>query len=447
MSSEVVIQASNLSKAYAIYKRPEDRLKQMVWQLIWSGKKKYYDEFWALKDVSLDVRRGETIGVIGRNGSGKSTFLQLVCGTLQPTCGSLNVEGRIGALLELGAGFNPEFTGKENVYLSASILGLSKEEIDSRYQSILDFSGIGDFINQPVKLYSSGMFARLAFAVVSHVDADILIIDEILSVGDVSFNQKCMRYIEQFKKNGTLFFVSHDTGAVIRLCDRVIWLENGIVREIGNAKEVCHNYLASLLSEQEDGGSFKIGGARTAAPREHKKIEDPRHQTLKDTSLKNEIELFEFNPNAPWFGAKGAEISKVSFESPSGEPLTNLEGGEEVVLKIHCTATVSLKNPIVGFFLRDRLGQHLFGDNTYLSHAGKDLSVQPGKAFSAQFRFQLPYLPTGDYSFIVAVADGTQNDNTVHLWIDDALFFRVHSSHIAQGLIGIPMLGIDLVRL
>ena len=172
--------------------------------------------------------------MIGRNGSGKSTFLQLVCGTLTPTVGSVQVKGRIAALLELGAGFNPEFTGRDNVFLSASILGLSQEQITERYDRIEEFAGIGDFIDQPVKVYSSGMYARLAFAVAAHVDADILIIDEILAVGDAAFTQKCMRFIRQFKEHGTILFVSHDASSIVNLCDRCLWLENGSVRQIGD---------------------------------------------------------------------------------------------------------------------------------------------------------------------------------------------------------------------
>ncbi len=207
MSSEVVIYAKDLGKVYQIYRKPIDRLKQMLFR----GRRKFYDEYWALRGVDLEIRRGETIGIVGRNGSGKSTLLQMICGTLAPSQGELAVSGRIAALLELGAGFNPEFTGRENVFLAASVLGLTEQQIVGRFESIAEFAGIGDFIDQPVKIYSSGMYARLAFAVAAHVDADILIIDEILAVGDVAFTQKCMRFIRAFQERGTIFFVSHDT--------------------------------------------------------------------------------------------------------------------------------------------------------------------------------------------------------------------------------------------
>ncbi len=440
MSSDWAIHAKDLGKAYQIFKKPEDRLKQMLWR----GHRQFYEEFWALQGVDLEVERGETIGVIGRNGSGKSTFLQLVCGTLMPTSGCLTVNGRVAGLLELGAGFNPEFTGKENVYLAASVLGLTGAQIDERYESIADFAGIGDFMHHPVKIFSSGMYARLAFAVVAHVDSDILIIDEILAVGDAAFTQKCMRYLHRFKETGTLLFVSHDTASVTHLCDRVMWLDNGAVREIGPTKEVCHNYLAAVFHEKENADTFRIGGSRKLPSKPALPTRDPRHELLKNSAYRNTAEVFNFDPNAPWFGERGASIQEVILTDTDHSRLTTLEGGEEVFLKIYCVTERALRNPIVGFYVKDRLGQFLFGDNTYLSHRQDEIALQTGQTFQAKFRFQMPYLPTGDFSIVAAVAEGTQEDHLQHHWIDDALFFRVHSSHVARGLIGVPMLGIDL---
>ncbi|QCG93000.1 ABC transporter ATP-binding protein (plasmid) [Azospirillum sp. TSA2s] len=438
----VVIRAEGLGKAYAIFKRPQDRLKQMLVR----GRRKYYDEYWALRGVDLEVRRGETVGLIGRNGSGKSTFLQLLCGTLTPTSGRIAVDGRIAALLELGAGFNPEFTGRENVYLAASVLGLSNEQIAQRYDSIAEFAGIGDFIEQPVKLYSSGMYARLAFAVAAHVDADIMIVDEILAVGDASFTQKCMRFIHRFKERGTLFFVSHDTGQVVNLCDRVVWLDNGSVRAVGPAKDVCHDYLAALYSDQDTSRGFRIGGTRQALPQAKREepVEDARAELLKSSQHRNAIEIFDFDPNAPWFGERGASITSVRLLDSGGTPLSTLEGGEEIVLEVACHAEKDLFQPIVGFYVRDRLGQNLFGDNTHLTYQLDPIRVVAGQDFAARFRFQLPYLPSGDFSITVAIAEGTQNDHVQHHWIEDALFFKVHSSHVVQGLVGIPMLNISI---
>lgn len=245
MSSDHVIQVNDLGKSYHIYDKPSDRLKQMLF----GRSKKYYKEFWALKDVSFSIKRGETIGIIGRNGSGKSTLLQMLCGTLNPTLGKIETRGRIAALLELGAGFNPEFSGVENVYMAASLYGLSRAEIDQRFEDIANFADIGDHIYQPVKTYSSGMYVRLAFAVIAHVDADVLVVDEALAVGDAVFTQKCMRFIRKFKDNGTLIFVSHDMGSVLNLCERAIWLDSGHVRRQGSAKDISEAYLQYTLQE------------------------------------------------------------------------------------------------------------------------------------------------------------------------------------------------------
>lgn len=439
MSSDTVIEAHGVGKVYTIYRRPEDRLKQML--IRWE---RFYEEYWAVRDVSLTVKRGETVGIIGRNGSGKSTMLQMICGILQPSAGNLKVTGRIAGLLELGAGFNPEFTGRENVTLSATILGLTDAQIAERFDSITEFAGIGEFIDQPVKLYSSGMYARLAFAVAAHVDADILIVDEILSVGDAAFTQKCMRFIRKFRETGTLLFVSHDTASVVALCDRAIWLDRGQVRDEGPANDVCHHYHAALDRELDDGSNFKFGGVR-ARPAPATPMEDTRAEALRPLH-QGAIELFEFNPDAPWFGRRGASIDKAELLSASGDAARTLTGGEVVTLRVSCSAEARVETPIVGFFVRDRLGQNLFGDNTYLSHRDQPMPLEPGARFVASFRFQMPYLPTGDYAVVVAVAEGTQEAHVQHHWVDDALFFRVHSSHVAQGLIGLPMLDIALTE-
>jgi len=243
MSSDAAISISNLSKCYQIYQNPRDRLLQMIMR----GRRQYYQEFWALRDVSFDLARGETIGIIGRNGAGKSTLLQLICGTLNPSAGEIAVHGRVAALLELGAGFNPEFTGRENVYLNASLLGLTQDEIDARYDEVVAFSGIGDFIHQPVKTYSSGMYVRLAFSVATCVDPDILVVDEALSVGDGEFARKSFDRIMELKKTGTtILFCSHAMYMIEAFCDRAIWLEQGQVRLLDAAPRVTAAYQATL---------------------------------------------------------------------------------------------------------------------------------------------------------------------------------------------------------
>lgn len=250
MSSEVAIRVSGLSKCYQIYDSPRDRLKQFfqAWRLAGRAGKNYFREFWALRDISFDVKKGEVIGILGRNGSGKSTLLQLICGTLTPSAGKVETRGRIAALLELGSGFNPEFTGRENVYLNGAVLGLTKEEMEDRFADIEAFADIGEFIDQPVKTYSSGMMVRLAFSVAVHVEPDILVVDEALSVGDIAFRNKCMEFIQRLVANGvTILFVTHDLGTLQLLCSRVIWLGHGEMLASGDPIQIAQDYYVSSL--------------------------------------------------------------------------------------------------------------------------------------------------------------------------------------------------------
>lgn len=261
MSSDenIAIRVSNLSKCYQIYSQPQDRLKQSIYprlqRMIGKAPEQYYREFWALKDVSFEVKKGEIIGIIGRNGSGKSTLLQMICGTLNPTSGSIQTNGRIAALLELGSGFNPEFTGRENVYMNASVLGLSKAEIDECFDEIAAFADIGEFIEQPVKTYSSGMFVRLAFAVSVHVQPDILVVDEALSVGDIAFRNKCMEVIQKLVAKGvTILFVTHDLGTLQLLCSRVLWLAHGKLQASGDPIRIAQDYYVSTMQGEVSDG-------------------------------------------------------------------------------------------------------------------------------------------------------------------------------------------------
>lgn len=334
VEADTVIEVSQAGKCYQIYERPQDRLKQMLWR----GRRRYHREFWALRDVSFSVRRGETLGVIGRNGSGKSTLLKLLCGTLAPTTGTLTVNGRVAALLELGTGFNPEFTGRENVYLNAAILGLDDAEIERYLPEILAFADIGEFIDQPVKTYSSGMAVRLAFAVAAHVRADILIIDEALAVGDVFFVQKCMRFLRQFQERGTLLFVSHDTAAVINLCDRVLWLDQGQSREAGPAKAVCEHYLAALFPAQNAGSELaQRSSLEPLKPVSESRPSDPVDQRLaflNHTQFRNDLELFPFRPEVGAYGTGAVRIVDARFEDGRGGILHWIVGGEIVTLVV-----------------------------------------------------------------------------------------------------------------
>ena len=436
IETSLVVSAWALGKCYLVYEKPQDRLKQMLWR----GRRTYYREFWALKDVSFDVRRGETLGIVGRNGSGKSTLLKMLTGTLRPTTGEVAVQGRVAALLELGAGFNPEFSGRENVYMNAAILGLSEDEIDERFDAIAAFADIGDFIEQPVRTYSSGMYLRLAFAVMAHVDADVLVIDEALAVGDVFFVQKCMRFLREFRERGTLLFVSHNTPTVTNLCDRALLLSHGQLEHLGPAKEVCEIYLASV--RQAKAGSPAQAELPPLASSSVHPPEDAWDQRLKYvncTPLRNDIEVFPFTSRPPIAGAGGAHIVEVYLEDEEGRLLSWIVGGELVSVVVRARTVQDILRPIIGFFVKDRLGQNLFGDNTYLTYADRSLEATAGDMLTARFSFRMPLLPPGDYTVDVAVAQGTQADHVIHCWNHDALAFKSHASSNHQGLIGIPM--------
>jgi len=434
MSSDVAIRAEGVGKCYHIYKSPGDRLRQLLWR----GRRQLFEEFWAVRGVSFEIQRGETVGIIGRNGSGKSTLLQLVCGTLSPTEGSVDVHGRVAAMLELGAGFNPEFTGRENVFLNGQILGLTRPQLDARFDSIAAFADIGAFLDQPVKTYSSGMVVRLAFAVMAHVDADILVIDEALAVGDALFTQKCMRYLRAFRERGTLLFVSHDTAAVTNLCHRALWLQQGKVRMTGPSKAVCEAYLEQLF-ESLQGKSIAPEARKPTPMKRSGPPVDQRLRYLNASPYRNDLELQNFDPGAASFGKGGANVTEVTLNDEEGNRLAWVVGGETVTLTIRAVASRPLRRTIIGFFVRDRLGQNLFGDNTYLATRDEPLSVDEGALVEARFVFDMPLLPVGDYSINVAIAEGDQGAHIQHQWIHDALIFKSHASSVTHSLIGIPM--------
>ena len=245
---EIAVSVQDISKCYLIYSRPQNRLKQILWR----GRRKFYNEFWALKGISFNVKKGETVGIVGRNGSGKSTLLQIIAGTLNPTAGEVKVKGRIAALLELGSGFNPEFTGRENIFINGSILGISREEMRARLDDIIAFADIGDFIDQPVKIYSSGMYVRLAFSVQALIEPDVLIVDEALAVGDEKFQRKCYSFIDHLRKKGTsILVVTHSLSLIEKFCQRAILLESGEIHGIGQSKEIIDQYHALLYADEK----------------------------------------------------------------------------------------------------------------------------------------------------------------------------------------------------
>ncbi|MFP3565437.1 ABC transporter ATP-binding protein [Paraburkholderia sp. SIMBA_030] len=462
MSSQIVIRASGVTKGFSSYELPADRLKQGALSLVSrilptqlgrecarAQSETYGKMFWALNGVSFDVAKGETIGVIGRNGSGKSTLLQIVCQTLNPTGGSVETTGRVAALLELGSGFDLEYTGRENIYLNAQLHGLARRQIDERLDDIIAFADIGDFVDQPVKTYSSGMFVRLAFAVIAHVDADILVVDEALAVGDAFFNQKCLRFMDRFRETGTILFVSHDTSTVKKLCTRVIWIDKGVVMQSGDPDEVCEAYLEAYYE----------AGLPNAANAPVKPLEQParslvveagrdnRLSEVNQSKYRNDIEVLRFEPSAASFGSGDARIVNVELVDEDGSPLAWVVGGESVTLRVTAQIRSEIDSAIVGFFFNDGLGQPLFGDNTYLNYRDRPVSCGDGDILVARFTFAMPILPTGDYSINVAIADGTQQRHVQLHWIHDALPVKVHASSTAHHLLAIPMLRVGVTTL
>ena len=337
MESKNAIEIRNLSKMYKLYNKPSDRLRDSLGL----SRKKRYKEHYALQNINFDIHEGECVGIIGTNGSGKSTILKIITGVLSPTEGTVTVNGRISALLELGAGFNPEYSGMENIYLNGTMLGFSEEEIDSRLDEILSFADIGDFVNQPVKTYSSGMFVRLAFAVAINIDPEILVVDEALSVGDVFFQSKCYHKFEEFKKQGkTILFVSHDLGSVSKYCDRVILLNQGEMLDEGTPKAMVDMYKQLLVHQ------------------------DPVKQAENTEPEENWKDGFQVNPNTLEYGEKQAEIRDFVVVDFSGRHTNTIEKGSEFEIKMRLHFNESIQQPIAAFTIKNIQGTEITGTNT-----------------------------------------------------------------------------------
>jgi lipopolysaccharide transport system ATP-binding protein len=451
-SPELAIRIINLGKSYRIFRDPKDRLKQAIWR----SRRTYYKEFWALRNISFDVHRGETLGILGRNGSGKSTLLQLICRTLSPSEGNVTTNGRIAALLELGSGFNPEFTGIENVYLNASLLGLSQAETNERLDAILAFADIGEFVNQPVKTYSSGMAVRLAFAVITQVEPDILIVDEALSVGDAFFVQKCMRFIHRFREHGCLLFVSHDISAVSSICDRALLISNGRMQRLGSAKLVTQEYIKDIFGEPDlpqvitevDVPTRNSSATATPTVRRSNWI-DYRKDRINNSNLANYLEISQFEEQlltAESFGNGKAEIQSVLLlDAERQQPIAVGLGGENVVLRIQGKANADILHPVIGFLLKNDKGLILFGENTINTFQVSSIGqIKSGQEYWAEFEFTLPLLPPGNYSFTISLADGSQTvANQLH-WLNDALILRSDCQCIGAGVAGVAMQRISM---
>lgn len=409
-----MITLRNIVKQFDTYANPADRFKEFFV----GGRA---DSFRALDDVSLDIEPGQTVGIIGPNGSGKSTVLQIMAGILFPTSGTVEVEGKVSALLELGAGFNPDFTGRENVYLNASILGMTQSEIDAKFKNIVEFSGIGDFVNRPVKTYSSGMYVRLAFATAINVDPDILIIDEALAVGDVAFQQKCMMKLKQLQGEGkTIIFVSHDTSAVKSLCDHAILMHHGQVIDRGSPEHIVNHYLKLVYSETL---------ASVTDDTTSKSLEDGDKQELTPVKTVPNIEQR--------FGNQDASILGVVVLDENGRATSGIESGDELRIKVSVECNKTIENPIIGVVIRDRLGNDLTATNTFLE--GNRLEPGgPGDILTALFAIKIPEFSKGHYSISPAIANGTLTNHDMCDWIDNAYTFEVINPRTVFGMMRFP---------
>jgi lipopolysaccharide transport system ATP-binding protein len=425
MSSEIALHLEEVSKCFQMYARPQDRLKQMIV----GRRKKYFREFWALKDISFNVERGACIGIIGRNGAGKSTLLQIISGVMTPSSGNVTVNGRVAALLELGTGFNPEFSGKENVYLNGSILGLSRSEIDARYDRIAAFADIGEFLDQPVKTYSSGMFVRLAFAVATHVDPDILVIDEALAVGDAKFQSKCFRKFEEFRKEGkTILFVSHATEQIVRHCDWALLIEHGEIIKRGEPKMVANEYL-NLLFGINPVAKKAEPAKEAAAPAEPAKTfgsapltgspEVPVAGHDGDGELKNFIATVEsqdrfvsragYNKAEFRWGTKHAEIVDYLFGNQDHWHLNHFAATDEVNLYLKVKYHKDVAYPIYGLTIKTPDGVTVYGTNSRDWDSKNNFEARrAGEQVIVKFSFK-PDLITGHYLISLGVAEqGTE---------------------------------------
>lgn len=410
----------NVSKSYAVYAWPADRLKE----LLTLGRRRYHQDFWALRDVSLEIERGSTFSILGENGAGKSTLLQLIAGILRPTTGRVEVNGRVSALLELGSGFNAEFTGRENVFLNGAILGLSNKEIERRYPAIVDFAEIGEFLQRPVKTYSSGMVVRLAFAVAINVDPEILLVDEALAVGDIYFRQRCMRKIHELHRAGvTIIVVTHNVADVKSLATRAMWMAEGRVVEIGDPERVVSHYQAAMVNKDTQYLRQHAAAEAEAAGRAY---------ALRAPEIVERIPNVDFR-----YGTGRARVLGIAVLNQRGEELGLLPPGEAITVRISVRAEQQTPQPIVGFVLRNHLGVDFSGTNTALE--GVEMPpLHPGDTLTVDFHLSLPELYPGHFSFSPAIANGTLEGYEMCDWIDNAIALQMEKRREMYGYFRLP---------
>jgi ABC-type polysaccharide/polyol phosphate transport system ATPase subunit len=402
----LALRVEGVSKQYRIYGRPGDRLAESLTR----GRWKRHREFWALRDISFEVERGSTIGIVGPNGCGKSTLLQIIAGTLEPTHGEVWREGRVAALLELGAGFDPEFTGAENVLMSASLMGLSRREAERLFPEIERFAEIGPFIHQPVKTYSSGMFVRLAFAVASSVEPDLLVVDEALAVGDAAYQHRCLRRIKEIQSRGaTVLVVSHEAGTIRALCSRAILLNAGRMVTDGPPGDVLNHYQ-KIVMEREQAYEEELASAAPEGTGEAEAEREPLNCAFRH-------------------GDGSAEVLEASLTDAARRPARVVETGTEMTVRVRILFRREMEEAVVGFLVRNREGLHAYGTNTR-EHLVEFGHIAPGEQAEVAFTFNC-WLGLGEFSISIAVHSP---EGVAYDWLDGVFFFRVTSHMIIEGI-------------
>jgi lipopolysaccharide transport system ATP-binding protein len=477
---DVAVRVRNVSKTYSIWRSPRARMMHPILGITRrvfpalhrrisvsnEGEGSLFKNFHALHDVSLDIRKGESWGFIGLNGSGKSTLLKIIAGNLRPSTGYVLVDGKV-AIIDYSSGISGEFTGRENIYSKAAMMGLSEKQIAEKVKSIEDFADIGNFIDQPAKTYSSGMGARLGFAIVAHMQSDILISDEALAVGDAFFVQKCMRFIHKFLENGTFIFVSHSINDVMSLCDKAVWLKNGEVVEQGMAADVCRSYRGSIdrktsVSFQETNKPIKtreVSQPEEPSPTPSKsdqlelsasfiaqlrKYAKPDHNDCVLVKTPPLVQITEpaISPEEIFSRSTGvgkSRIFSVQMLNEMNEPISEVLGNETIILRVHVVAGEQITNAIVGFQIMNNRGLPLVADNSCGLEESNKLSLAIGDQATFDFSFRLPLFARGDYVVLVGLSDGSEGDNALLDVVYEALLFRCNTAAPRHGLVGVPL--------
>src|SRR5215469_4297000 len=406
MTEEIAVSARDLAKKYRLFSTPMERLKESLHPF----RRRYHKEFWALKGITFDIRKGQVVGILGRNGSGKSTLLQIIASVLQPTSGTLTVNGRVSALLELGAGFNPEFTGRQNVLLNGAIMGIRREEMLERMSDIISFADVGEFFDQPMKIYSSGMFVRVAFAATVHLNPEIFIVDEALAVGDAKFQHKCFQRLSDLQaQNKTVILVTHNSSLVTSFCDRAFLLDNGDLIMSGDPASVADRYYELLFGNLSDQALSRIPMSSTGIRQGSEEVQDALKEMLDNTSTQDICyRRCSYNKNEVRFGNRAARIVDYVIQSEGSWDATNIQFGSRVAVYIKVLFCRDVQLPIVGLSVKTLEGVEIYGTNTFLM--GKRIeTVAAGEAPVFKFSFSFCVKPT-DYFFDLGVAevDGTR---------------------------------------